>query len=249
MHPDHEPPAADSVLSIADLTVHLQGRPRLIQLALQVAGGEFISVLGDNGAGKTTLLRAILGLIPRTSGRIGLFGQQVGWRNLPALRRRIGYVPQTLPFDAAMPISARDVIAIGRSARRGLARRLTAHDEELILQAAAEAGVQDLLARPMGQLSGGERQKVQIARALCQQPEMLLLDEFAAHLSETARQSCLQLLTRLYRQHHFAIIMITHDRSAIPTPCRRAVVLANGAKQFDGPLAQAPTIQEFNRPC
>jgi iron complex transport system ATP-binding protein len=137
-----------------------------------------------------------------------------------------------------MPISAREVIAIGRCAKAGLGRRLSARDWELVDEAAGFAGVKHLLDRPVGRLSGGERQKVQIARALCQEPELLLLDEFSAHLSEAARQDCLQLLDRLHRQNRFAILMVTHDVSAIPGSCRRAVVLDGGRKRFDGSLKE-----------
>ncbi|MDD5482744.1 MAG: ATP-binding cassette domain-containing protein [Kiritimatiellae bacterium] len=206
------------------------------KISLDIAAGEFAVVLGDNGAGKTTLLRAILGLTPKTSGIIILFGRQISWRNRRALQRRIGYVPQWLPFDETMPVSAREVIAIGRCARIGVGRRLGAGDRGIVEEAAEMAGVGRLLDRPVGQLSGGERQKVQIARAICQEPELLLLDEFSAHLSESAGRDCLQLLGKLHRQNRFTILMVTHDIAGIPAECRRAIVLAGGTKQFDGSL-------------
>jgi ABC-type Mn2+/Zn2+ transport system ATPase subunit len=224
----------NNCLNISNLTVHLHGRRILSNVSLAVNRGEFAVVLGDNGAGKTTLLRSILGLIPATSGIIGLFGQQASWRNRRALRRRIGYVPQTLAFDETMPVSVRDVIAIGRCARAGLGHRLNSNDWALVDRAAHDAGIFHLLARPIGQLSGGERQKVQIARAMCQQPDLLLLDEFSSHLSTTARQDCLQLLERLHLQERFAVLMITHHASAVPANCQRTIVLAGGQKQFDG---------------
>lgn len=230
--------ASAPILRISNLTVHFQGRCVLSNLSLDIASGEFVAVLGDNGAGKTTLLRSILGLTPKTSGIICLFGRQTSWRNRRALRQRIGYVPQVLPFDEAMPVSVRDVIAIGRCARIGLGRRLRAKDWEIVEQAADASGVRQFLDRPVGHLSGGERQKVQIARALCQQPELLLLDEFSSHLSAAARQDCLQLLERLHLQNRFTIMMITHNLSAIPASCRRAIILAGGQKQFDGSLKE-----------
>ena len=228
----------NNCLNISDLTVHLHGRRILRDISLVINRGEFAVVLGENGAGKTTLLRSILGLVPASSGIIRLFGQQATWRNRRALRRRIGYVPQTLAFDETMPVSVRDVIAIGRCARAGLGRRLNANDRSLVERSAHDAGIVHLLARPIGQLSGGERQKVQIARAMCQQPDLLLLDEFSAHLSGPARQDCLQLLEQLHLQNRFTILMVTHNVSAIPANCRRAVVLETGRIRFDGRLKE-----------
>ncbi|MCG2661185.1 MAG: ATP-binding cassette domain-containing protein [Kiritimatiellae bacterium] len=224
------------ILNISNLTVYLQGRCILQNVALDINRGEFVAVLGDNGAGKTTLLRSILGLVPGTSGIICIFGQIVSWHTRQALRRRIGYVPQILPFDASMPMSVREVIAIGRSARVGLGRRLGSNDWRLVEQAAADTELAQLLDRPIGQLSGGERQKVQIARALCQQPDLLLLDEPASHLDPAAHQDCLKLLDRLHLQYHPPILMVTHNVSAIPVNCRRAIVLEAGRIRFDGSL-------------
>jgi manganese/iron transport system ATP-binding protein len=238
----------NNCLNISNLTVHLQGRRILHDVSLDIARGEFAVVFGDNGAGKTTLLRSILGLVPLTSGTICLFGQHASWRNYRALRRRIGYVPQTLAFDETMPISVRNVITIGRSARAGLGRQLNAGDRDLVNRSARDAGIFPLLDRPIGQLSGGERQKVQIARAMCQQPELLLLDEFSAHLSATARQDCLQLLERLHLQERFAVLMITHHASAVPANCRRTILLAGGQKQFDGEGHDWPAPGKGGRP-
>ncbi|MFH1476257.1 MAG: ATP-binding cassette domain-containing protein [Verrucomicrobiota bacterium] len=224
----------NNCLNISNLTVHLHGRRILHDVTLDIARGEFAVVLGENGAGKTTLLRSILGLIPATSGSICLFGQQTSWWNRRALRQRIGYVPQTLAFDETMPISARNVITIGRSACAGLGRRLNANDRDLVNRSARDAGIFPLLDRPIGQLSGGERQKVQIARAMCQQPDLLLLDEFSSHLSTAAQEDCLQLLERLHLQEHLAVLMVTHHAFAVPKNCRRTIVLAGGQKQFDG---------------
>jgi len=236
------------ILNISNLTVHLQGRCILSNVSLDIDRGEFAAVLGDNGAGKTTLLRSILGLTPKTSGIIRLFGQQTSWQNWNTLRQRIGYVPQVLPFDETMPVSARDVIAIGRCAKAGLGRRLKTKDWEIVEQAADAAGVKQFLDRPVGHLSGGERQKVQIARALCQQPELLLLDEFSSHLSSAARQDCLQLLERLHLQNRFTIMMVTHNVSVIPANCRRAIILAEGKKQFDGVLKERQSVSKGNMP-
>jgi len=232
------------VLNISNLTVHLNGRRILHEVALEVGRGEFMALLGDNGAGKTTLLRSILGLVPLTAGIICLFGRRFSWWNKNVLRQRIGYIPQVLQFDETMPVSAREIIAIGRCARAGLARRLKQNDLEIIEASADIAGVGRLLDRPIGQLSGGERQKVQIARVLCQQPELLLLDEFSSHLATDAREECLQLLERLHREKCFTIIMVTHDVSLIPDCCRRAIVLAEGQKLFDGNINE---WRRFNR--
>jgi len=224
------------ILRISNLIVHLHGQSILNNVSFDITRNEFIAVLGNNGTGKTTLLRSILGLIPRSSGIICIFGQLVSWHTRQALRRRIGYVPQILQFDTTMPMSVREVIAIGRSARVGLGKRLNSDDRQLVEEAAADTELTKLLDRPIGHLSGGERQKVQIARALCQQPELLLLDEPASHLDPAAHQDCLKLLNRLHIQYHLPILMVTHNVSAIPPNCRRAIVMDVGQIRFDGIL-------------
>ncbi|MCA1808863.1 MAG: metal ABC transporter ATP-binding protein [Kiritimatiellia bacterium] len=227
------------MLELANLSVSLRHHRILHDINLAMEQDEFLLLLGDNGAGKTTLLRALLALAPAAAGSIMIFGRRLTRGSRRALRQRIGYVPQLLNVDETLPLTVRDVITIGRSAAAGLGRRLTTADGRIVEEAAEMVGVGALLPRPIGQLSGGERQKVQIARALCQQPDLLLLDEFSTHLSAAARDECVGLLERLYAERRLAVIMVSHNLTAPPAGCRRAVVLSGGRKVFDGAALEA----------
>lgn len=228
---------AAPAIEINDLVVKLHGRTVLDRFSMKIASGEFAAVAGENGAGKTTLLRAILGLTQPHSGFLRVLDQTACRSTWRQLRRRIGYVPQVLSFDLNMPMSVRDVIAIGRCGRVGLGQRLGRADHEAVERSAAESGVERLLDRPVGRLSGGERQKMQIARALCQEPELLLLDEPTSQLDMAARIGCLELIERLHSTHKFPVVMVTHDLPSIPACCKRAILIGNGKKVFDGTVA------------
>jgi ABC-type Mn2+/Zn2+ transport system ATPase subunit len=219
------------LLEISGLTVRIHGRSVLSELSLDVDPGEFVVLLGANGSGKTTLLRAIMGLVKPVGGRIDFDG---GPLKSARQRTRIAYVPQLRTRDRRMPMSVHEVVAIGLHHQIGLGRRLDASHQVLVGQALEAVGIGHLAQRPIGQLSGGESQKVQIARALCQNPDLLLLDEPAASLDLGARSALMHLLGRIQRERELTIVLVMHDLHCLPTGCGRAVVLRAGRKCYDG---------------
>jgi ABC-type Mn2+/Zn2+ transport system ATPase subunit len=227
----------DPVISFSNVQVRFGARTAVHGLSFELEPGDFAALVGSNGSGKSTVLRAILGFVQPSTGEVRAFGQPVTPRRRRAVRVRTGYVPQSPTPDARMPMTVRDVVAIGRCGRAGLGRRLDRRDEDAIERAMADTGIAPLADRPIGELSGGERQKTHLARALCQEPELLLLDEPTSHLDLGARQECLDLVGRIHSQRQLTVLLVMHDLDALPPSCNRAVVLKDGGKVFDGPFA------------
>jgi len=156
------------------------------------------------------LLKAMLGLIKPDRGRITLFG-------LPpaAARSRVGYVPQKTVFDRSFPVRALDVVLMGRFSRTGLLHRYGSLDRKAALSALACVGMEDLALRDIGALSGGEQQRVFVARSLVSDPQLLLLDEPTAGVDSAQQRDFYDLLSHLNQNLHVAIVLVSHDLTAI----------------------------------
>ncbi len=198
----------DPIETIA-LTVAYGAEPAVTHLTWTVRRGEFWAVAGPNGSGKTTLLKAALGLLSVMSGEVRLFG-------VPSARfnewRRIGYLPQFvgLPFPR-FPATVREVVALGRLAVLRFPRLLRREDHAAVLLALETMGLHDVAERPIGELSGGQRQRVLLARAIVNEPELLLLDEPSAALDPDSRETFYRLLQQWHRERETTIVMVTHD--------------------------------------
>lgn len=210
-------------LTVEGISVTLGGRRILDQVTFAVDSGSFTGLIGSNGAGKTTLLRVILGLVPPTSGRVQIAGQPRGRRN-----RSIGYVPQKIAIESDMPVRARDLIGLGLDGHRfGLpfptAVRKRAVDEMIdAVDAVAFANSR------VGDLSGGEQQRVMIAHALISRPSLLLLDEPLANLDIRSSQEVVSLLAGIAAEQHIAVLMSAHDMNPLLPVMDRIVYLAGG---------------------
>jgi len=197
-------------------------------VSLDVSAGSCVAVIGPNGAGKTTLLRVIDGLIRPTSGTVRVFGGNPAGLHGHRLRADIGYVPQLHPIAENLPIRVHDVVAIGRFGRVGLFRGLSAADRRIVSSALDRVGLSSLADAAIDRLSGGERQKTSIARALAQQPRLLLLDEPAASLDPRSQRDVLDLIAALHRDSGMTMLLVTHILSHIPDACDTVVVMAAG---------------------
>ncbi len=194
------------ILCVENLTVQLGDRIVLESVSLDVRPGDFIAIIGPNGGGKTTLLRAILGLVPRSSGSITLFGGSP-----EEMRSRVGYLPQRTNFDADFPLTGREVVASGRLVGWFGRRRTMRAVEEALEQ----VGMVEHADRPIGAYSGGQLQRILLARALVGRPELLLLDEPTAHVDPQFHGSFYDLLERLCE--NTPILLTTHDIGAVST--------------------------------
>ena len=213
----------DTVLGVTDVSVSLGGRRVLDRVSFSVEAGGFCGLIGSNGAGKTTLLRVILGLIVPSGGRIVVAGGTRSRRN-----PQIGYVPQKIVLDADMPLRARDLVGLGLDGHRfgfsrPAAKRRIAVDE--ILDA---VGATEFAEARIGNLSGGEQQRVMIAQALISRPKLLLLDEPLANLDIRSAAEVVELLARIAAEQRIAILLSAHDMNPLLPVMDHVVYLADG---------------------
>jgi zinc transport system ATP-binding protein len=195
----------------------------LDEVDLTVRAGDFLGIIGPNGSGKTTLLRIMLGLLAPECGHVRVFGSDVRefreWH-------RIGYVPQkAVAFEARFPASVFEVVLSGRCGRAGLGRRFTADDRRHALDALGVVGMGDYRERLIGRLSAGQQQRVFIARALANEPELLLLDEPTVGVDLDAQDRFYSLLQHLNRDLGTALVLVSHDVGVIAKEVRQLACL------------------------
>jgi ABC-type Mn2+/Zn2+ transport system ATPase subunit len=196
------------VIELYRVTVRYQDLVALEEISFRVARGEFVAIIGPNGSGKTTLIKTILGLVTPAAGKVRLFAQPP--QQLDGGWKRVGYVPQNAQVDPRFPIRVLDVVLMGRYGRLGLIRRPGRRDREAARRALEQVGIADLAERPIGRLSGGQRQRVLVARALANEPELLLLDEPTTGLSVGTTEGLFDLLNVLHHQG-ITILVVSHD--------------------------------------
>ena len=189
---------------------------------------DFVGVIGPNGAGKTTLLTIINGLGRVRAGEVEILGQKAGCGRFRRLRQRIGYVPQHARVDPRAPVSCSEAVMMGRLGRIGVLRRVTAKDSQVVERMMKLTGIKHLSDRPVGQISGGERQKLALARALAQEPDVLLLDEPSANLDPLAVDEMKQLVVQAYRDFKLTVVMVTHQLEHLPEACSKVVMMKHG---------------------
>jgi len=213
-----------SLLSLAGVHVALEARPVLAGLDLELAAGELLLLAGRNGAGKTTLLRTAAGLVRPDAGRVELGGRPLADFSRRELAREIAFVPQEsgVPF----PFTAGQLVLLGRTPHLGLLAFESKADVAAAEAALARLGLEALADRSVLELSGGERQLVQIARALAQDAPVLLLDEPTAHLDLAHRALVLGCLRELAGAGR-AVLVVSHDLAAAGY-ANRVALLADG---------------------
>lgn len=210
----HKPPVDNSAppaVEVRDLWVNLGGQDVLQGVSLKVPAGELVALIGPNGSGKTTLLRALVGLQKPSAGEIKLFGQSSLADALP----RIGYVPQRFNLEASFVLSVREFLAMRLSATRHWFWHSHRAIDERIRASLADIGVDALLDRPVGKLSGGQLQRVLIAFSLLRKPTLLLLDEPTAGVDLPGEQSFYDLISEIQERHHLTVILVSHDLSMV----------------------------------
>lgn len=219
-------------LEAAGLCLTLQDVPVLREVSLRVAPGEFVAVVGPNGSGKSSLLRCLYkAAIPET-GRIRLGQEPLETLTPRAVAQRIAVLLQDPPADVGLP--ARDIVAMGRLPHRPWYRGSCPKDRAIVAQAMLRTNTHALAERPLASLSGGERQRVQIARALAQEPRLLLLDEPANHLDVAAQLALMRLLRGLV-DGGMTVLASMHDLNLTAAFFDRVVVLAGGRVVAAGP--------------
>ncbi len=232
------------MIAVDDLRVTLGGTRVLDGVSFDVPTGSFAAIVGPNGAGKTTLLRCINGVIAPDGGRVTVDGRPVASLSARERARLLATVPQdtTLGFD----FSVRDVVAMGRTPHRGRFERADPGDADAVERALERTCVGHLADRPVGSVSGGERQRVLLARALAQATPALLLDEPTASLDINHQVGTLELVSGLVDDGRTALAAI-HDLDLAARYCDALVVLAGGRALAAGPPAEVLTEEVVRR--
>ena len=234
-------PGPDALpLEISGLSVSYGQQPVVFSVDMAVQPGRMTAIIGPNGAGKSTLLKAALGIVPRLSGTVRVFG-----RPLEAARARIAYVPQRASVDWDFPTEVLDVVLMGMYRQLGLLGRIRARHIAAAMEALTRVGMQDFADRQIGQLSGGQQQRVFLARALAQQADLFLLDEPFAGVDAATERAIIEVLHGL-RDAGKTVVAVHHDLSTVPQYFDD-VFLINRRRIAAGPVAGAFTPETLRQ--
>lgn len=200
------------IITVEQVSFSYQHRQVLTDVSFAVKERDFIGLIGANGAGKTTLLRMIVGLLKPSEGEIRLFGQPVNkFRDWD----RIGYVPQKNALNPQFPATVREVVLSGMYGRKKLFRRVTSSDHTKAADALEALGIADLGEKKIGQLSGGQQQRVFLARALINNPSLLILDEPTVGIDSETQESFFHMIKHMHQHHNMTFLMVSHDMDMI----------------------------------
>ncbi len=236
--------AVKPVVEIRDLSVRYpNGVIALDNITLDVNDKDLIALIGPNGAGKSTLIKVILGLIKPTVGSVRLLGSEDLTKNL----KYVGYVPQSAQArDANLPFSVFETVMLGRTPQVGLFHRTGAKDRQKVEEMLKLFGIFELKDRKIGQLSGGQSQRVFLAKAMVADPKLLLLDEPTSGVDTTSKTEFYQTLERLNKETGITVILCSHDIGVI-TKIANRVLCINRSQFFCGENADFNASAEIHK--
>jgi len=224
-------------IKITDVWVHYDGISALEAIDFEIPQLDFLGIIGPNGGGKTTLLKTLIGLVKPSRGKIAILGE-------PPARAHslIGYVPQVSTFDRQYPIDAWDAVMMGRLSISRIFRPYNRNDRALTAEALERVGMLDLKTRQIGKLSGGQVQRVLIARALAARPKILLLDEPTSSVDSEAEKGLYELLHELNAEQ--TIVIVSHDIGVISShvksiACLNRKLYHHGSKDLTPEVIEA----------
>ena len=228
---------AEGIFAEGVTVTYRNGLTALTDASFVIPKGTITALVGVNGAGKSTLFKAIMGFVPVARGTIRLLGMPVR----DALRQNlVAYVPQAEEVDWSFPVLVEDVVMMGRYGHMGMLRRPSATDRAKVDQALARVGLQDLRHRQIGELSGGQKKRVFLARALAQEGRIILLDEPFTGVDVKTEEQIITLLRTLRDEGHVMLVS-THNLGSVPDFCDRTVLVKGTV------LAYGPTETTFTR--
>lgn len=220
------------MLQVEGLCVNYGDRPVLKNIGFQVQPGKILSLIGPNGAGKTTLIRAISGVVPLCAGRVCVEGSDLSRMTTAERARRLAVVPQARNLPPAF--TGWELVALGRTPHLNWLGQISPKDEERVRFALERARAQDLADRRVGDLSGGEQQRLLLARALAQEAPLLLLDEPTTHLDLQYQIGLLDEVQRLAQQDGITVVVALHDLNLVSRYSDQVVLLVNGQLRAAG---------------
>ena len=229
-----------AILDISNLDFAYGQQPVLKHVSLQVEAGSTLGLIGPNGGGKTTLMRLILGLHAPTRGSIAVDGMTPR----QAVRRGdvIGYLPQKAQFPATFPLSVRQAVCLGLVGKSGMLRGYAHPDREFVEDLIGRMGLTRYADHPVGRLSGGEAQRVLIARALAPRPKILLLDEPTTGIDRSGQQKFIESVLRLKKDLGLTLVLCSHDLRAVASISDRIACLNVTLHYHDVPHRMPPEL-------
>lgn len=216
----------DFTLNIHQINVSYGNKQILFGVDAMVHPGEVAALIGPNGAGKSTLIRAVSGVLPVQTGSIFINGYDLLQLHPQESARLLSVIPQARNLPPAFTV--REIVKMGRTPFIGWLGNLTRDDESIVLSAMERTGTIDLADRRIGELSGGEQQRVLVARAIAQQPKVMLLDEPTTHLDIAYQLSLMELIVRLAHEDHLAILMAIHDLNLVTRFADKVLLIVQG---------------------
>jgi iron complex transport system ATP-binding protein len=234
-----------SLIEIRGVSLQYGTNQVIRRISLQVELGEFFVVIGPNGAGKTTLLKALSGLHPQIEGDILIRQRPISDYSKKELARTLAMVPQYM--NSEFPFTVAETVLMGRYPHLGFLAVEGKRDLDLAWQAMEFTEVTHLAGRRLSQLSGGERQRVIIARAICQQSKILLLDEPTASLDPAHQLRIMDLMERLRHKQQITVVMVSHDLNLAATYADRLLLLKDGVVENIGTPQQVLTREQLSQ--
>lgn len=228
------------IITIRDLGVRYDNVTALEHVNLDIYVDDFVGIIGPNGGGKSTLVKAIMGIVPY-NGHIE-YGEQLLRNKKP----HIGYLPQISTFDKEFPISVREVVMSGLQAERGLWRSYSKDEHKRVDNVLERASLSDLSDRPIGELSGGQLQRVMLCRAIISEPKLLVLDEPTNFVDNRFENELYNLLHHLSEQ--MAIVMVSHDIGTISSVVRSIVCVNRHVHRHDSNIITEEQLRNYNCP-
>lgn len=228
------------IITIRDLGVRYDNVTALEHVNLDIYVDDFVGIIGPNGGGKSTLVKAIMGIVPY-NGHIE-YGEQLLRNKKP----HIGYLPQISTFDKEFPISVREVVMSGLQAECGLWRSYSKDERKRVDKVLERASLSDLSDRPIGELSGGQLQRVMLCRAIISEPKLLVLDEPTNFVDNRFENELYNLLHHLSEQ--MAIVMVSHDIGTISSVVRSIVCVNRHVHRHDSNIITEEQLRNYNCP-
>lgn len=226
---------------VKNISAAYRDRLALSKVSFTVPNGEIMAILGPNGAGKSTLIKAMLELIPRVSGEVEFFGE-----NISKVRKRVAYMPQSASIDWDFPARVKDVVLMGTYARLGWFKRPRKIDYEAAMAAMKQLEIDDLANRQISELSGGQKQRTFVARALTADADLLVMDEPFAGVDMKSEKTILHALRELAKNGK-TVLLVHHDLATVRDFCSSVVLLREGNLVASGSLAEAFTSANISR--
>ncbi|WP_274363517.1 metal ABC transporter ATP-binding protein [Paenibacillus thermotolerans] len=229
-----------SPLAVSDMSVAYQKKPVLRGISFEVPEGRLIGIVGPNGAGKSTLIKASLGLIPRLTGDVTIYGKPYKEQ-----RMLVGYVPQRESVDWDFPTNALDVVMMGRYGHLGWFKRPGSEEKRIALDSLAKVGMSDYAGRQISQLSGGQQQRIFLARALAQDAQLYFMDEPFVGVDAATEKAIITLLNELKRQGK-TVLVVHHDLATVKEYFDWVMLLNVNLVEF-GPAEEVFTARNLQR--